>query len=101
MRLISFSVQKYRSITKAEKLPLSDLTVLVGPNNEGKSNLLQALVTGMRFLVPQESERYNRRLGPRAAYARSQGRYSWPRDSPNSCRIDNRLDARSSTSCSA
>ena len=82
MRLISFSVQKYRSITKAEKLPLSDLTVLVGPNNEGKSNLLQALVTGMRFLVPQDGDGYNRRVGPQAAYARSQGRYSWSRDYP-------------------
>ncbi len=33
MRLERFSIQKYRSIIKAEKLPLGDLTVLVGPNN--------------------------------------------------------------------
>ncbi len=50
MRLEQFSVQNFRSIEKAEKLPLGDFTVLLGPNNEGKSNILQAMVMGMQEL---------------------------------------------------
>ena len=51
MRLTSISIENYRSITKAYKIPLGDLTVLVGPNNEGKSNILLALVTAMDVLT--------------------------------------------------
>ena len=41
MRLVSFSVTNYRSITKAYKLPIRQATILIGPNNEGKSNILR------------------------------------------------------------
>lgn len=37
MRLIRFSVTNYRSITTAHKIQMSNMTVLVGKNNEGKS----------------------------------------------------------------
>lgn len=50
MRLVSFSVENYRSITKTENIPTSDFTVLIGQNNEGKSNLLSALVTAMKII---------------------------------------------------
>jgi putative ATP-dependent endonuclease of the OLD family len=50
MKLASFSVQNYRSITKAYKIPLEDMTVLIGPNNEGKSNVVRALVTALQVL---------------------------------------------------
>ena len=50
MRLVQFSVTNFRSILKAERLPLGEFTVLVGPNNEGKSNILQAMVLGMEAL---------------------------------------------------
>lgn len=43
MRLVSVDVEKYRSIKTAKKISISDLTVIVGPNNEGKSNFLKAL----------------------------------------------------------
>jgi AAA ATPase-like protein len=49
MLLTQLSIQRYRSIIKTEKLALKQLTVLVGPNNEGKSNILQALVAGMQL----------------------------------------------------
>ncbi len=80
MRLKSFSVKDYRSIVSTERIALGDLTVLVGPNNEGKSNILQALVTGMRYLS-------DKRLGPtgvgrRRPEARFEGRYIWDRDFP-------------------
>lgn len=50
MQLVAFSVTNYRSITKASKLPFRQKTVLIGPNNEGKSNILRALVTALEFL---------------------------------------------------
>lgn len=51
MRLTSITVENYRSITRAHRVPVSDTTVLVGPNNEGKSNILRALVTAMNVLT--------------------------------------------------
>jgi putative ATP-dependent endonuclease of the OLD family len=51
MRLISITVEKYRSIVKAHKIRIGDSTGLVGPNSEGKSNILRALVTAMRILT--------------------------------------------------
>jgi len=51
MKLKSFTVENYRSITKANKLAMGGLTVIVGPNNEGKSNILRALQTGLEVLV--------------------------------------------------
>ena len=50
MLIESFSVKNYRSITDAKELPMSDLSILIGPNNEGKSNILRALVMGLQFL---------------------------------------------------
>ena len=47
MKLIEFSVTNYRSITTANKIRIHDYTVLVGKNNEGKSNLLTALNVAM------------------------------------------------------
>jgi putative ATP-dependent endonuclease of OLD family len=79
VRLERFSIQKYRSIIAAEKLELGNLTVLVGPNNEGKSNILQALVVGMEELSSPRSR-------PQRAYRRRGGRhmddYVWQRDFP-------------------
>lgn len=64
MKLVSFSVTNYRSIINAHKLKLGELTVLVGPNNEGKSNVIKALVTAMRILAEQD-RRFGRLLYPR------------------------------------
>ena len=51
MKLVSFSVENYRSITTARKIPLSDYSLLIGANNEGKSNILHALTLAMNALV--------------------------------------------------
>lgn len=51
MKLISFSITNYRSITTAHKIEMSNLTILVGKNNEGKSNILNALNTAMMTLI--------------------------------------------------
>jgi len=43
MRLDAFTITRYRSINRAQRVPVGSFTVLVGPNNEGKSNILRAL----------------------------------------------------------
>lgn len=62
MKLVSFSLQKYRSIQKAEKISLGSMTILVGPNNEGKSNILRGLVSGVA-LLSQPPQRFIRSSG--------------------------------------
>jgi len=79
MRLKSFSVKNYRSITRTERIALGPCTVLVGPNNEGKSNILRALVLGMRILT---RERYSILRGRREVISYRYGGYDWKRDYP-------------------
>ncbi|HYD82192.1 MAG TPA: AAA family ATPase [Paucimonas sp.] len=67
MRLVSFSVTNFRSITDAHKIPISDSTVLIGRNNEGKSNLLRALSIAMKALTAHAGE------DAQAAYEESDG----------------------------
>ena len=50
MQLSYFTVQNYRSITDAYKLNMSELTVLLGKNNKGKTNIIRAIILGMRVL---------------------------------------------------
>lgn len=84
MKLVSFTIQNYRSIAKAEKIPAGAWTVLIGPNNEGKSNILKGLATALEFISRQQ--RYRSRV--RGAVARSYGTYArgidyeWDRDFP-------------------
>ena len=83
MRLISFSVEKYRSISTARKIPVENYTLLIGPNNEGKSNILHALTLGMQALVNWRERMLQTSDGRLIAwpmYARSG--YSWDRDFP-------------------
>lgn len=80
MELVAFSIQRYRSIVKTPKLPLRGMTVLVGPNNEGKSNIVQALTVGLRLL-----QRFGMsELQPRAqAKVRTpRALFEWERDFP-------------------
>ena len=50
MKLTYFTVSNYRSITTAYKIDLQNITVLIGKNNEGKSNLIRALKLAMDIL---------------------------------------------------
>lgn len=43
MRIQKFTVSNYRSILGAKNITMGNYTVLVGKNNEGKSNLIRAL----------------------------------------------------------
>jgi len=78
MRLICFSVTNYRSITTAHKIQMSNMTVLVGKNNEGKSNILRALSLAMDIM------RYYSE-NPRISHISIRSlrvRYNWESDFP-------------------
>jgi putative ATP-dependent endonuclease of OLD family len=80
MKLVSVTIKNFRSITSAYKIPLSDFSVLVGPNNQGKSNVLAAVVLALGLL---EGGSYSsRRQSLRYRYSDSLDAYSWERDYP-------------------
>lgn len=75
MRLVAFSVKNFRSIRSTPRIGLADLTVLVGPNNEGKSNLLSALVCALS--LAQERTAWIRRVSIGRSHV-----YDYERDYP-------------------
>jgi Predicted ATP-dependent endonuclease of the OLD family len=79
MKLINFSVTNFRSVTAAHRIGLSDVTVLIGRNNEGKSNILRALDVAMT-LLQRHAELGGRRS--RAALGYYSSPYVWKRDFP-------------------
>ena len=76
MKLVEFSVSNYRSITTAHKIRLKNLTVLVGKNNEGKSNLLRALNVAMSAVALHSRHRMAR------AVPTMRKIYNWEQDFP-------------------
>lgn len=84
MHIARFKVERYRSIEKAESIDLATLTVLVGPNNEGKSNILRALVVGLQALSTVTA--WTRTTRPRQGILRQRlgqfESYAWTRDFP-------------------
>lgn len=50
MKLVEFSVERYRSLIQKSTIKIKDKTIIIGPNNEGKSNILRALVIAFRIL---------------------------------------------------
>lgn len=78
MKLSDFSVINYRSITTARKIHTNNMTVLVGKNNEGKSNILRALTLAMDIMKLYAMN--PRMLSTSRVYL--QGRYNWERDYP-------------------
>lgn len=89
MRLVKLSIQRYRSIIDTERFKLGDFTVLVGPNNEGKSNILQALVTSMSALAGLRQRPTGSALRRRMRDERFMGGYDWERDFPRSLQESN------------
>lgn len=87
MKLVSITVKNFRSITKAHKLQLGASTVLIGRNNEGKSNILRALVLCLNLLQRGRRVMMQRSGEPdRAVFFvpnfEGQGQYSWESDYP-------------------
>ncbi len=92
MRLESFSVEDFRSITTARKITLGEYTLILGPNNEGKSNILHALVMGMRALEIYSEARttiYSRELLLRKVD------YEWDSDYPITKKGSKKVDKES------
>lgn len=79
MRLADFSVNNYRSITTARKIQTNNMTVLVGKNNEGKSNILRALTFAMDIMKIYCRDPSLTQLSVRN-YVRTH--YTWERDYP-------------------
>lgn len=80
MELISFSVRNFRSITDAHKINFKNYTVLIGKNNEGKSNLLKALSICMNLVKSPSRARMTMRR--RYSYRFREDYYDWERDFP-------------------
>ncbi|WP_366521822.1 AAA family ATPase [Herbaspirillum rubrisubalbicans] len=87
MRLAAFSVTNFRSLTNQHQIRLAESTVLLGRNNEGKSNVLHALNIAMNALKV-----HARDISPHAIPLEQ--RYYWERDFPLS------LQSRARVTCS-
>ena len=83
MELTYVSISFYRSITNAYKMDLSNLTVLIGKNNEGKSNVLKAIDLGMNILI--NSQKLQRRK------VLPKNLYDWHEDFPLSLQNSKKL----------
>ncbi len=81
MKLVNFSVTNFRSITSAHKVPISETTVLIGKNNEGKSNILKALSMAMRSLQ-EHAHKARHRIVRRYYHKKNEKSYYWERDFP-------------------
>ncbi len=89
MRLVSFTVRNYRSIVSSSKIHLRDsATALIGPNNEGKSNVLRALVVALE--IASRLDRFTLgRYGRLSQYRGGDDRYyRWETDFPLSLQAD-------------
>ena len=86
MRLADFSIVNYRSITTARKIKTNNMTVLVGKNNEGKSNILRALTLAMDIMKIYCKEP---REIPILLKNHLRRNYSWEKDYPMSLQEKN------------
>ncbi|HLP00108.1 MAG TPA: AAA family ATPase, partial [Fimbriimonas sp.] len=84
MKLTTVVIQRYRSIVRQATLELSEnTTTILGPNNEGKSNLLKAIVLAMNCLSAVRSPVLTRQKDKETnKYRLRQGVYDWNSDFP-------------------
>lgn len=88
MKIESITVENFRSITSAKRIPLSRYTAMVGPNNEGKSNILKALNLAMTTLQrwkPRRSMNSDGKFSlipPDKRHRSYESGYNWTRDYP-------------------
>lgn len=83
MQLTYITIQYYRSITDAYKLNLSDLTVLLGKNNVGKTNIIRAINLGMEILRNMDVLHRRKKVMKQL--------YDWHEDFPISLQIAKKL----------
>ncbi len=91
MKINTFSIKNYRSIVDKQEITLKDLSIIIGPNNEGKSNILNAITSALSILKSYEYSfthllrRYYRKIDrdehTSSSYERTSS-YKWERDFP-------------------
>jgi putative ATP-dependent endonuclease of the OLD family len=89
MRIVSISISRFRSIIDAESIDLGNLTILIGKNNEGKSNIIKALTLAL------ESIEYYGLMGSRGNALVRPRSYDWNRDFPVQLRSDDQKNKKS------
>ncbi len=91
MKLASIQIENYRSIVKTQTLNLDEnFTVILGPNNEGKSNLLRAVVLAMKSLSVFRFESRPIVSAANDGFVRlPRGVYEWEDDFPRRLQKDN------------
>lgn len=82
MKLKSFTIANYRSIKVTKKIAISNYNTLIGPNNEGKSNILKGLVTALSLATNGDFKQIRSGRGYSRAYHFSDEHYNWSRDIP-------------------
>ena len=80
MKLRTFYVKSYRSITEATLDNIQNYGVFVGPNNAGKSNLLRAIYISLSIALEGDFQRARRNR--QYSYAYRGENYNWERDIP-------------------
>ena len=58
MKLAEFEITNYRNITHPVKIRLGQYNVIIGKNNEGKSNILRALDCAMNILLDNTANQH-------------------------------------------
>ena len=86
MKLVNFSITNYRSIIQASRLPITDSTILIGQNNEGKSNILNALAVAIACISPNVLRFLRGRMIPASTdilrLVQGNNHYEWETDYP-------------------
>ncbi|WP_173910410.1 ATP-dependent endonuclease [Acinetobacter sp. Marseille-Q1618] len=83
MKLTKFTIKNFRSITDGSEIDLTEYSVLVGRNNEGKTTVLLALKMAMDALISHGRSIRNR--------SSRSVRYEWDRDFPISLQNKSRI----------
>lgn len=83
IELSTISITNFRSITDAYRIALQNYTVLIGKNNEGKTNVLKALKLGME-IIHNSDLISRRRIIPKQLY-------DWSEDFPISLQTSRKL----------
>lgn len=89
MKLSFVSITNYRSITEAYKIDFNDQTILLGKNNEGKTNIIKAINVGME-LLNNVSFLGRRKIVPKQLY-------DWNNDFPITLQTSKKLKDKSTT----
>jgi len=83
MKLTKIQIQNFRSILTTQSIKLNErFTVILGPNNEGKSNLLRAIVLAMECLRGFRGSNRILRTREAGTLRLSRDVYDWENDFP-------------------